>query len=150
MYITYENILGHVTSAQKTTYKTVQVHTSIEKSVLPSICAYVYISLYFASFYTTKKQQASRISTNISCSLLSSRCYILMLSLTVNTSMQRNLFIAGYRRYLLMTTTQAAPQAPTVIWKPALRKLVQLYIDIASQLVKYFAGKLANYITSDT
>ena len=30
------------------------------------------------------------------------------------------------------------------------RKLVQLYIAIASYLVKYFAGKLANYITSDT
>ena len=82
--ITYENILGLVILAQKTTYETVQVHTSIEKSVLPSICAYVYVSSYFASFYTTKKQQATRISTNVSRSLLSSRCYILMLSLTVN------------------------------------------------------------------
>ena len=29
-------------------------------------------------------------------------------------------------------------------------KLVQLYIAIASWLVRYFTGKLENYITSDT
>ena len=60
--ITYENILGLAISAQRTTYETVQVHTSVEKSVLPSICAYVYVSSYFASFYTTKKQKAKSIS----------------------------------------------------------------------------------------
>ena len=57
--ITYENILGLVILAQKTRYEIVQVHTSVEKSALPSICAYVYVSSYFASFYTTKKQKTN-------------------------------------------------------------------------------------------
>ena len=79
--ITYENILGLVILAQKTRYETVQVHTSVEKSVLPSICAYVYVSSYFASFYTTKKQKTNlhfnkyKLSTSI-ISLLYSNAFI--------------------------------------------------------------------------